>query len=62
MGKAEHIGRSVLYYPTITIPPGSWLRNAVLYWDSVGSIVPRSFDDYADEQAIRRYSLRQKRS
>lgn len=33
--------RSLLYYPTIHIPSGQWLKQAVLYWDEVGSIVPR---------------------
>lgn len=36
---------SILYYPTITIPPGSWLRQALLYWDDVASIVPRRWDE-----------------
>lgn len=47
---------TILYYPTIKIPSGSWLRQAVLYWDEVGSIVPRAYDDWADDQAIARYS------
>ena len=36
--------QSILYYPTIDIQDGNWLRNAVLYWDSVSSIVP--FEEY----------------
>ena len=48
-------GRTVLYYPTIEIPSDRWLRQALLYWDRVGSIVPRSFDDYQDSQAIARF-------
>jgi hypothetical protein len=35
--------RTIMYYPTIDIPSGDWLRNAVLYWDEVSSIVPRSW-------------------
>jgi len=36
--------RSLLYYPTIRIPSGPWLKQAVLYWDEVGSIVPQGYD------------------
>ena len=32
--------RSILYYPDINMKDQSWLRNAVLYWDKVSSIVP----------------------
>lgn len=38
------MSQSILYYPTIDIQDGNWLRNAVLYWDSVSSIVP--FEEY----------------
>lgn len=48
--------RTVLYYPTIEIPTGPWLRQALLYWDHVGSIVPRSFDEWQDSRAVARYS------
>lgn len=34
----------ILYYPTIDIQDGVWLRNAVLYWDAISSIVP--FEEY----------------
>jgi hypothetical protein len=37
------IKRAILYYPTITLPPGGWLRQAILYWDQVGSIVPMRY-------------------
>ena len=33
--------RSILYYPTIDIPSDLWLRQAILYWDEVSSIVPK---------------------
>lgn len=36
--------RSILYYPTINIPTNSWLRNSLLYWDEVCSIVPQDYD------------------
>lgn len=31
---------TILYYPTIKIKDGYWLRNAILYWENVASIVP----------------------
>lgn len=43
--------RSVLYYPTIRIPSGQWLKQTVLYWDEVGSIVPQ---DYGGKWLIRK--------
>jgi hypothetical protein len=36
--------KTVLYYPTIAIPTGPWLRKALLYWDEVGSIVPEQWE------------------
>ena len=32
--------RTILYYPKIVIPPAPWLKQAVLYWDEVASIIP----------------------
>lgn len=40
MSKIRTNERTILYYPTIKIKDGSWLRNAILYWDNVASIVP----------------------
>ncbi|MBH8557905.1 DUF6236 family protein [Hymenobacter negativus] len=37
--------RTILYYPTIDIPRADWLRHALLYWDEVSSIVPKSWDN-----------------
>jgi hypothetical protein len=37
--------RTVLYYPTINIPDKQWLRQAVMYYDNVASIVPESLWD-----------------
>lgn len=34
----------ILYYPKIVIPDGLWLRQALLYWDQIGSIVPSELD------------------
>jgi hypothetical protein len=33
--------RTILYFPTIAVPSGSWLRRSLLYWDEVASIVPQ---------------------
>lgn len=51
----EGLARTVLYYPTINVPTGTWLRQALLYWDKVGSIVPQSYDDDTTERGIARY-------
>lgn len=40
------MAQTILYYPTITIQDGAWLRNAILYWDEVSSIVP--YENYSD--------------
>ena len=40
------MAQTILYYPTINIQDGSWLRNAILYWDEVSSIVP--YENYTD--------------
>lgn len=34
------MAQTILYYPQIDIQDGAWLRNAILYWDEVSSIVP----------------------
>lgn len=36
---------NILYYPTIDIPNENWLRNAIIYWDEVSSIVPMDIDN-----------------
>lgn len=38
--------RRILYYPTINITDGIWLRNALLYWDEISSIMPYQNDDF----------------
>ena len=40
------MAQTILYYPTIDIQDGAWLRNAILYWDEVSSIVP--YEGYSD--------------
>ncbi|RAT98421.1 DUF6236 family protein [Brevibacillus sp. Leaf182] len=36
--------RTILYYPSIVIPDGTWLKKSLLYWDEVSSIVPREIE------------------
>lgn len=44
------MAQSILYYPTINIEDGPWLRSAVLYWDRVCSIVPNiGYYDFSPE-------------
>lgn len=47
------MSQSVLYYTTIDIQDSQWLRNAVLYWDEICSIVP--FEEYPDFSPELRY-------
>lgn len=41
--------RAILYYPTIQIPNGDWLRKTLLYWDAVCSIVPYAVNETLHE-------------
>ena len=44
------MAQSILYYPSISIDDGSWLRSAVLYWDEICSIVPyEGYDRFSPE-------------
>lgn len=36
---------NILYYPTIDIPNEDWIRNAIIYWDEISSIVPMNYED-----------------
>jgi len=36
--------RTLLYYPTIVIRNDQWIRQSILYWDSIGSIVPHGME------------------
>ena len=35
---------TALYYPWIDIHDEAWLKSAILYWDTIHTIVPRSMD------------------
>ncbi len=37
--------RNILYYPTIDIPNEDWIRNAIIYWDEISSIVPMDYEN-----------------
>ena len=44
---------NALYYPTIDITNSSWLKTAVLFWDSIFTIVPESFrKPYQNRDAV----------
>ena len=44
------MAQTILYYPTINIQDSAWLRNAILYWDEVSSIVPdEGYSDLSPE-------------
>lgn len=38
------LSSSVLYYPTIDVKSEQWLRNAILFWDTIHTIVPASIE------------------
>lgn len=49
------MNRCILYYPHIYQISDSWLRQALLYWDEIGSIVPQSYEKekpYGNELAF----------
>lgn len=52
------VSRKLLYYPSIDIPNEQWIRNAILYWDEIGSIVPHQTDDLLSPQLRYLQSIR----
>lgn len=44
-----------LYYPWIDIKDEGWLKNAMLYWDKIHTIVPRSFESPYKKRAAREF-------
>src|SRR5262245_39674702 len=45
-----------LYYPWIDITDEGWLKNALLYWDQIQTIVPRSMEKpYSTRTAMEFY-------
>ncbi|PKN92920.1 MAG: hypothetical protein CVU44_12885 [Chloroflexi bacterium HGW-Chloroflexi-6] len=53
--------RAILYYPTISIRNPSWIRQVILYWDQIGSIIPRELDGFTrqseDIRILRRFEI-----
>jgi hypothetical protein len=43
------MNQSVIYYPYIRVPESPWFSRVLLYWDSVGSIVPTEYLDEPDK-------------
>ena len=44
------MAQTILYYPRINIQDDAWLRNAILYWDEVSSIVPyENYENFSPE-------------
>lgn len=48
---------NVLYYPFIRVPNNDWFTRVLLYWDSVGSIVPYEFIRNPDQLGPHMQSL-----
>jgi len=38
----DELRRTILYYPYISVPD-DWLKKSLLYWDEIGSIIPRRY-------------------
>jgi hypothetical protein len=45
---------NVLYFPSIRVPETEWFTRVLLYWDTVGTIVPTEYQD--DPQFLRPYT------
>ncbi|HLO28293.1 MAG TPA: DUF6236 family protein [Anaerolineales bacterium] len=46
--------RTLLYYPSIDIVNLQWIKNSILYWDCIGSIVPRNLEEkYRESKYIK---------
>ena len=54
MAKSEEIAvlNDALYYPYINLPNDSWLRTAVLFWDTINPIVPSSIYHKMDSESL----------
>ncbi|SCL70708.1 hypothetical protein GA0070606_5486 [Micromonospora citrea] len=47
--------QAALYFPFINVPPTAWWTRTLLYWDRVGTIVPRSY--WHDPDRLGRFTL-----
>jgi len=56
--------KTALYYPQMVIPNKQWIRQALLYWDDIGSIVPEAiwnehpYFEIDDEETNRLYEAK----
>lgn len=48
----SEIMKKVLYYPSIEFLDSNWLKSAILLWDKVYRIVPKSYRPYDSEEVI----------
>lgn len=55
IGYLVNTSRTILYYPTIALPDEAWLKQILLYWDQVATIVPARF--HAEESYSRGNTL-----
>jgi hypothetical protein len=46
------LNRTILYYPTMSIPNDDWLRQALLYFDQIASIIPRGATDEEQNELL----------
>lgn len=48
--RVKIMSQTILYYPYINIKNEQWIRNALLYWDNISSIVPHThYDELSPE-------------
>lgn len=51
------MAENVLYFPYIRVPDNDWFQRVLLYWDSVGSIVPYEYINNPDRLGSHMQSL-----
>lgn len=44
--------RTLLYYPSISLPQGDWIKSVLLYSDEISSILPSDSHEFPDEVKI----------
>jgi hypothetical protein len=49
----------ILYFPEIRVPDSAWFTRMLLYWDSVGTIIPREFIERPEDLGEHTRSLLQ---
>ena len=51
------MGNNVLYFPTISVPGSAWFTRMLLYWDTVGTIIPAEFMHHPEKLGEQTRSL-----